>query len=138
MITAVAMLRRGWKRVVVARVERPVLRTRRPQTSSSCPPCQISPQCSSSSHPHRGGPSPAEGISVHDEVDPCGNDPPKQRPFTHLPMGASPQVLNISPPLENLARDSQFHPCCTSFGAGLHVYNRMGVGGGNMGQEGRY
>lgn len=38
-----------------------VLRTRQPQTSSFCPPCQTSPQCSSSSHRHHGDPSPGEG-----------------------------------------------------------------------------
>lgn len=74
MLTAVAMLRRGWKRVAMGKVERPVLRTLQPQTSSSCPPCRISPQCSSSSHPHHEGPSPAEGRIVHEEVDPWGND----------------------------------------------------------------
>lgn len=37
-----------------------VLRTQF-QTSSSCPPCQTSPQCSSSSHRHHADPSPEGG-----------------------------------------------------------------------------
>lgn len=57
-------VRRGWRRVGTAGVETAVLRTRRPRTSSSCPPCRTSPRCSSSSRPHRGGLSPAGGMGT--------------------------------------------------------------------------
>lgn len=60
--------RREWR----MGVERQVLRTRQPQTSSSCPPCQTSLRCSSSSHQHHGGPSPGGGMGVWVQAVPQG------------------------------------------------------------------